>query len=688
MRVKTTIGACIIGAGFISGTMGCKGEHKEKQLQTSESNFQWELERFGDLRILRYQVPGFDSLSLNQKKLIYFLSEAALCGRDIIYDQNFKHNLVIRRTLEAVYEHYTGDKDAQDFKALELYLKRVWFSNGIHHHYSMDKFMPEFSAEFFASAIKALPASQLPLADGEDAAALIAKLKPILFDSLVAAKRVVLDEDKDIIATSANNYYENVTQLQADAFYAGMHDEKDTMPISHGLNSKLVSRGGKLTEQVYSANGMYGAAIQQIVHWLEKAQTVAENPQQEAVIASLIKFYNTGDLKQFDDYSVLWVQDTQSRIDFVNGFIEVYGDPIGIKASWESLVNFKDIEATKRTEIISSNAQWFEDNSPVDSRFKKTEVKGVTAKVITAAIIGGDCYPATPIGINLPNSAWIRKYHGSKSVTIENITYAYDKASVSSGFLDEFCYSDEEKQRARSHGFLGGNLHTDMHECLGHGSGQSLDGVRDEALKNYYSTIEEARADLFALYYIIDPKLIELGLVPSEEVGKSEYDSYIRNGLMTQLRRIELGKNIEESHMRNRQLIAKWVYEKAEPQGIIEKKVKDGKTFFVINDYQKLRGLFGELLAEIQRMKSEGDYAAARLLVEQYGVKVDVDLHKEVLLRFEKLNLPSYSGFINPRYIAVYEDGQITDIKLEYQDSYAGQMLWYSTQYSFLPHYN
>lgn len=688
MHIKTTIGACIVGAGLISLSMGCKEDHKDKQLQPAGDNFQWELERFGELRVLRYQVPGFDSLSLNQKKLIYFLSEAALCGRDIIYDQNFKHNLVIRRTLEAVYQHYTGDKSSADFKALELYLKRVWFSNGIHHHYSMDKFMPEFSADFFASAIKTVPASQLPLAQGEDADALIAKLTPILFDTLVAAKRVVLDEDKDIIKASSNNYYEGVTQAQADAFYAAKHDEKDTTPVSYGLNSKLVMNNGKLTEQVYSANGMYGQAIKQIVGWLEKARTVAENPKQEAVIASLIAYYNTGDLKLFDDYSVLWVKDVESRIDFVNGFIEVYGDPLGIKASWESLVNFKDIEATKRTEIISSNAQWFEDNSPVEKRFKKTEVKGVSAKVITAAILGGDCYPATPIGINLPNAAWIRKEHGSKSVTIENITYAYDKASAGSGFYDEFCYNDEEKKRAREYGFIGGNLHTDMHECLGHGSGQSMPGVRDEALKNYYSTIEEARADLFALYYLADPKMMELGLVPNAEVAKSEYDSYILNGLMAQLRRIELGKNIEESHMRNRQLVAKWVYEKGQAEKVIEKVIRDGKTYFVVNDYDKLRGLFGQLLAEIQRLKSEGDFDAARQLVENYGVKIDYDLHKEVLERFKKLNLASYSGFINPRYVPVMKDGQITDIKLEYQNSYAEQMLRYSKEYSFLPHYN
>lgn len=688
MRIHTTIGACIVGAGLISLSMGCKEEHKEKQLQAAGDNFQWELERFGELRVLRYQVPGFDSLSLNQKKLIYFLSEAAVCGRDIIYDQNFKHNLVIRRTLEAIYLHYSGDKSSADFLALELYLKRVWFSNGIHHHYSMDKFMPEFSSEFFAGAVRSIPAAQLPLTAGESTEALINKLTPILFDSRVAAKRVVLDEDKDIIAASSNNYYEGVTQAQAEGYYAAMHNEADTAPVSHGLNSKLVMKNGKLTEQVYSADGMYAPAIKQIVSWLEKARTVAENPAQEAVIASLIAYYNTGDLKLFDEYSVKWVTDVDSRIDFVNGFIEVYGDPLGIKASWESLVNFKDIEATKRTEIISSNAQWFEDNSPVEKRFKKTEVKGVSAKVITAAMLGGDCYPATPIGINLPNAAWIRKAHGSKSVTIENITYAYDKASAGSGFYDEFCYSDEEKKRAREYGFIGGNLHTDMHECLGHGSGQSAPGVRDEALKNYYSTIEEARADLFALYYLADPKMIELGLVPNAEVAKSEYDSYILNGLMAQLRRIDLGKNIEEAHMRNRQLVAGWVFEKGKPDNVIEKVTREGKTYFVVNDYGKLRNLFGQLLAEIQRLKSEGDFAAARQLVENYGVKIDYNLHKEVIERFKKLNLAAYSGFINPTYVPVYTDGKITDIRLEYQNSYAEQMLRYSSQYSFLPNYN
>jgi len=689
MKNKTKLGALALGTGLITTIMGCTADkHHDAEEPKETDAFEWELERFADLRVLRYQVPGFDSLTLSQKKLVYYLSQAALCGRDILYDQNYKHNLVIRRALEAVYVNFAGDTASSDYKGFVAYLKQVWFANGIHHHYSMDKFVPRFSADFLKAEIAKLDDQSLPLAPGETKEDLIQKVDSILFDPSVAAKRVVLDEDKDVIATSANNYYEGVTQAEAEAFYEAMIDKKDTTPISYGLNSKLLYENGRLTEKVYSQNGMYGKSIAEIVGWLEKAKEYAENNQQRKVIESLIAYYENGDLQLFDDYSVEWVKDVNSHIDFVNGFIEVYGDPIGLKASWESIVNFKDVEATKRTETISANAQWFEDHSPVDEKFKKKEVKGVTAKVINVAILGGDCYPATPIGINLPNAAWIRKHHGSKSVTIENITYAYDKASSGSGFLEEFCYSPEEIKRTKEHGFLGGNMHTDLHECLGHGSGQLLRGVRDEDLKNYYSTIEEARADLFALYYIYDQKMVDLGLIPSLEVGKSEYDSYIRNGLMTQLKRIELGKNIEESHMRNRQLIAKWVYEKGAKDNVIEKVRKDEKTFFVIRDYDKLRALFGELLAEIQKMKSEGNFEAAKALVEQYGVKIDYDLHKEVLARFEKLNLASYSGFINPKYVPVVENGEVVDIKIEYQDNYAEQMLEYSKNYSYLPNYN
>lgn len=652
-------------------------------------NFNYSVEHFADLEILRYQVPGFEELTPQQKEMIYYLSQAAIEGRDILYDQNCKHNLCIRRTLEAIYENYQGDKNSTDFKNMETYLKRVWFSNGIHHHYSGDKFVPEFSQEFFAEAVKSLDPKLLPLMEGETPEALIEKLTPVIFDPSTYAKRTNLAAGQDLLLTSACNYYEGVTQAEAEAFYGAMKNPNDTTPISYGLNSKLVKENGQLVEKTYKVGGLYSAALEKVVYWLEKAAAVAENPQQKAVIDKLIEFNKTGDLKQFDEYCILWVGDHASQIDFVTGFTETYGDPLGLKASWEAVINFKNIEATKRTEIISSNAQWFEDHSPIDAQYKKEEVKGVSAKVITAAMLGGDCYPSTPIGINLPNSNWIRHDYGSKSVTIENITEAYDKSALGNGFAEEFMWSDVERERARKFGSLTNNLHTDLHECLGHGSGKLLPGVDPDALKEHGSTIEETRADLFGLYYMGDPIMMDLELLPDAEAYKAEYYQFMMNGLMTQLTRIEPGKNIEESHMRNRQLIASWVMEKGAAEKVVEFVQRDGKTYVVINDYEKLRELFGALLKEIQHIKSTGNYEAAKQLVENYAVNVDPVLHKEVLARYEKLNLAPYKGFINPVYTPVYdENGKITDVKVSYTEGYAEQHLRYSKEFATLPTYN
>lgn len=664
---------------------------QEKQT-TPDNDFKFLVEQFADLRIMRYQVPGFESLSLKQKELIYYLSEAALAGRDILFDQNYKYNLTIRRTLENIYENYDGDRNSPEFEKFMVYLKRVWFSNGIHHHYSKDKFFPEISESYFRTLIAATPPDNFPVKTGQSLEEFTEEIIPIIFSHDIAPKAVSQSAGEDLLLNSACNFYEGVTEAEAEAFYKAQKamDIKtggDTL-VSYGLNSKLIKRNGKVTEEVYKVGGLYSAAIEKIVYWLEKAAGVAENDLQQRTINSLIDYYKTGDLKTWDKYNVLWVGDMQSEVDFVNGFIEVYGDPLGIKATWESVVNFKDQASTKRATIISENAQWFEDNSPVDSKFKKSKVKGVSAKVITAAQLGGDCYPSTPIGINLPNADWIRKEHGSKSVTIENITYAYDQASMGNGMLEEFAADEQEIALARQYGSLTSNLHTDLHECLGHGSGQLLPGTRGDELKNYGSPLEEARADLFALYYIGDPKMIELGLFDKEEVAMAEYNSYIRNGLMTQLTRIEPGKNIEQAHMRNRQLIASWAYEQGKADNVIEKFTRDGKSFVKINDYKALRQLFGKLLAEIQRIKSEGDYEAGRNLVEKYGVKVNPDLHKEVLARFEKLNIAPYGGFINPVFVPETENGKITSIKVEYPDDYAGQMLNYSKNHSFLPSIN
>ena len=651
--------------------------------------FDYTVEQFADLQILRYRVPGFEDLSLKQKELVYYLTEAALQGRDILFDQNGKYNLTIRRMLEAVYTGYKGDKNTPDFKAMEVYLKRVWFSNGIHHHYGSEKFVPGFTPEFFRQAVQSVHAATLPLAEGQTVEQLCEEVFPVIFDPTVMPKRVNQAAGEDLVLTSACNYYDGVTQQEAEDFYNALKNPQDETPVSYGLNSRLVKEDGKIQEKVWKVGGLYGQALEKIVYWLKKAEGVAETPEQKAVIAKLMEFYGTGDLKTFDEYAILWVKDLNSRIDFVNGFTESYGDPLGMKASWESLVNFKDLEATQRTELISGNAQWFEDHSPVDGQFKKEKVKGVSAKVITAAILAGDLYPATAIGINLPNANWIRSHHGSKSVTIGNITDAYNKAAHGNGFNEEFVYSDAELQLIDKYADVTDELHTDLHECLGHGSGKLLPGVDPDALKAYGSTIEEARADLFGLYYVADPKLVELGLTPSADAYKAQYYTYLMNGLMTQLVRIEPGNNVEEAHMRNRQLIARWVYEKGAAEKVVELVKKDGKTYVVINDYEKVRDLFGRLLAEIQRIKSTGDYAGAHDLVEAYAVKVDPALHAEVLERYKKLNLAPYKGFVNPKYEAVTDaDGTITDVTVTYDEGYAEQMLRYSKDYSTLPSVN
>lgn len=647
------------------------------------------VEQFADLQILRYRVPGFEDLSLKQKELVYYLTEAALQGRDILFDQNGKYNLTIRRMLEAVYTGYKGDKNTPDFKAMEVYLKRVWFSNGIHHHYGSEKFVPGFTPEFFRQAVQSVDAATLPLVEGQTVEQLCEEVFPVIFDPTVMPKRVNQAAGEDLVLTSACNYYDGVTQQEAEDFYNALKNPQDETPVSYGLNSRLVKEDGKIQEKVWKVGGLYGQALEKIVYWLKKAEGVAETPEQKAVIAKLMEFYETGDLKTFDEYAILWVKDLNSRIDFVNGFTESYGDPLGMKASWESLVNFKDLEATQRTELISGNAQWFEDHSPVDGQFKKEKVKGVSAKVITAAILAGDLYPATAIGINLPNANWIRSHHGSKSVTIGNITDAYNKAAHGNGFNEEFVYSDTELQLIDKYADVTDELHTDLHECLGHGSGKLLPGVDPDALKAYGSTIEEARADLFGLYYVADPKLVELGLTPSADAYKAQYYTYLMNGLMTQLVRIEPGNNVEEAHMRNRQLIARWVYEKGAAEKVVELVKKDGKTYVVINDYEKVRDLFGRLLAEIQRIKSTGDYAGAHDLVEAYAVKVDPALHAEVLERYKKLNLAPYKGFVNPKYEVVTDaDGTITDVTVTYDEGYAEQMLRYSKDYSTLPSVN
>ena len=658
---------------------------------TNDNRFDYVVDRFADLEILRYQVPGFESLTLKQKQLLYHLSEAALMGRDILFDQNCRYNLPIRRTLEAIYTSYKGDRQTPDFLALKTYLKRVWFANGIHHHYAEDKFQPGFSAEFLKKAISQLDPALVPVRPGQSIEAFTEEICQVILDPTVLPKRTTQSGDQDLIQASANNYYgEGLTQKEVEDFYASQKsDPTDTTPISYGLNSRLVKENGQIREKVWKVGGLYSPAIEAIVAELEKAISFAENKAQKETIETLIDYYRTGDLRTFDAYSILWVEDTSSEVDFVNGFIETYGDPLGRKASWESTVNFINKEATKRTKTISDNAQWFEDHSPVDPRFKKEQVKGVSAKVITVTMLGGDCYPSTPIGINLPNADWIRRDHGSKSVTIENITEAYDKAAQGNGFKEEFVWSEEERQLIKRYGFITDNLHTDLHECLGHGSGKLLPGTDPDALKAYSSTIEEARADLFGLYYLADPKMVELGLVPDQEAYKAEYYKYMMNGLMTQLVRIAKGKDVEEAHMRNRQLIARWAYEHGQRDKVVEIVRREGKSYVVINDYRRLRELFAQLLAEIQRIKSEGDFEAAKQLVENYGVKIDPQLHEEILERYKKLNLAPYKGFVNPvMRLEKNTQGEITDVTLDYTEGYAAQMLRYSRDYSYLNSYN
>ena len=672
----------------------CTNSNKTETPATSSDddmipNFEYVADKFADIEILRYQVNGFNSLPLQQKELIYYLSEAALEGRDILYDQHNKYNLLIRRTLEGIYENYFGDKNTEDFKNFETYLKQVWMANGIHHHYSEDKIIPKFSKEYLAKLANSIDPARMPVKNGASAGALIEMITPIMFDPAIMPKRMNQAAGVDLVKTSAINFYEGVSEEEVDAFYNKMKDPNDNTPISYGLNSKVVKENGVVKEHVYKVGGMYSPAIERIVNWLEKASNVAENNEQKQMILSLINYYQTGDLKKYDDYSVLWLKDMNSRVDFINGFIEVYADPLGMKGTWESIVNFKNMEATKRTEIISNNAQWFEDNSPVDKRFKKEEVKGVSAKVINVAILGGDCYPSTPIGINLPNADWIRRDHGSKSVTIENITDAYNKASLGNGFAEEFMWSDEEVNLAKEYGSITGNLHTDLHECLGHGSGKLLTGVDSDALKAYGSPIEETRADLFGLYYLGDPKLVELGLLPNGEAYKAQYYNYLMNGAMTQLTRIQPGKDVEQAHMRNRQLIATWVLEKAAESKAAEMKERDGKTYIVINNYEKVRELFGELLSEIQRIKSTGDFEAAKNLIETYAVKVNQPIHKELLERYEALNLSPYRGFVNPVFKLVKNDkGEVTNVTVSYDENYIDQHMRYSKQYSSLPNQN
>ncbi len=665
MNVKHIAAAAIMAAAVST----------QSAMAKDNSDFNYVVDRFADIEVLRYKVPDFEKLTPRQKALVYYLTEAAITGRDILWDQNGKYNLPVRQLIENVYTNYSGNKESRQYKALEKYLKQIWFGNGIHHHYSMDKFVPEFDETFLRYEASKLPAGSQP-AD-------IDMLCKVIFDPSVLAKRVNQAEGEDLIVTSANNLYEGVTQKQVEDYYNALKDTTVVNPISYGLNARVALVDGKVTEQPYRIGGMYSDAIERIVDNLKKARGYAENDKQAGVIDKLIEFYTTGNLATFDDYSILWVEDTDSQVDFINGFIESYGDPLGMTGSWESIVNFKNIEASHRTESLGANAKWFEDHSPVDPRFRKDEVKGITAKVITAAILAGDAYPATPIGINLPNANWIRAAHGSKSVTLENITQAYDEASHGSGFNEEFVIDQPTRELLDKYLFITDNLHTDLHECLGHGSGRLLPGVDPDALKAHGSTLEETRADLFALYYLADPKLLELGLLDNPDAYKAEYYKYILNGMMTQLMRIEPGKDVEEAHMRNRKLIAEWAYEHGRKDNVIEMVDIDGKTFIKINDYPRLRELFGELLGEIQRIKSEGDYEAGRDLVEKYAVKVDPKLHKEVLDRYAHLDIAPYKGFVNPVYTPVFDnDGNITDVTIDYSETYIPQMLRYSRDYS------
>ena len=673
------------------GLSSCGGNaEKKEEEKKSEAPFEVISERFGDVQMLRYQITGFEELSLKQKELAYYLYEAALSGRDIIWDQKYRHNLLVRRTIEAIWNNYKGDKNAAEYKKFEEYSKRVWFSNGIHHHYASDKIMPEFSFGFFQSLLTNCDQKALPLNPGETSDQLANFLKPVMFDPKLDSKTVNLEAGIDNIKGSANNFYQGVTQKEVEEFYGKMMDKNNKTPISYGLNSKVVKENGKLVEKTWKVGGMYTQAIERIVFWLKKAITVAENDNQKKALELLVAFYETGDLKKFDEYNIAWVADVNSAIDVVNGFIEVYQDALGKKASFESVVSIKDVEATKKIETIANNAQWFEDNAPLFPNHKKKEVKGIIGKSINVVVESGDAAPSTPIGINLPNSNWIRQEHGSKSVSLGNVVGAYNIAGAKSPSTGEFSLNDETKKRAKEFGNIASELHTDMHEVIGHASGQLEPGIAtpDITLKNYQNALEEARADLVALYYIYDQKLVDIGVMPSLEVGKTEYESYLLNGLMLQLNRIDLGKSIEEAHMRNRQLIAKWVMEKGAADKVAEFIKRDGKTYIQINNYEKLRVLFGDLLKEIQRIKSQGDFKAGQALVENYGVKIDPAIHKEVKERFSKLNVAPYKGFIQPRLVAVEKDGKITDVKVEYPTSFSDQMLEFGKKYSFLPNVN
>ena len=659
-------------AGLAAALVSCADKAAEQK--ATDGQFRYLVDEFADLKIMRYTVPGWDDLSLQQKKYVYHLAEASKYGRDIIWMQNYKHNLRVRKALEAVLENYEGDRTSEDWAGFETYAKRVFFSNGIHHHYAEDKIYPECPEAYFRSLLTAV---------GADDAGLL----EIIYSKDIAPARKVMDSNVDIVAESAVNFYDNVTRAEVEAFYAAMVDPSDKTPVSYGLNSKVVKGDdGVVKEDVYKVGGLYGNALKKICKELKKAARYAENETQKAYIADLIQYYKTGDLKLWDKYNVQWVKDTLGTVDFVNGFVEDYNDPLGRKATWEGLVNFKDVEASRRTELISENAQWFENNSPVDARFKKKEVKGVTAKVINVAVLAGDCYPAAPIGINLPNADWIRREHGSKSVTIANLTSAYNMAAQESpkNLLGEFAWSDEEIALEKKYGALTSDLHTDLHECLGHGSGQLLPETSPNALGEYSSALEETRADLFGLYYLADPKLVELGILPDMEAYKAQYSSFIRNGIFTQFTRVELGKKNMESHMQDRKLISEWCYRKGLSKNVIEKKVRDGKTYFVVNDFEALRVLFGELLAEVQRIKSEGDYEAGKALVETYAVNIDYDLHKEVLERYSALGLKPYGGFLNPEIVPVRKGGKVVDYEIVYSDSYIGQMLQYGKEYSTL----
>ena len=673
---------------LIAGCGSCN--HDKNNNQNALDTFQYNVDRFADLKVIAFQIPGFDQLTLPQKKLVYYLSQAALSGRDIIWDQNYKHNLCVRRTLEAIVNSYKGDTASSDYQKFMLYTKRVWFSNGIHHHYSTDKILPEFSQAYFNDLVNNSDLAMLPLNQNETVDQLIARLTPIIFDPKVDAKRVNQAENVDLIATSANNFYEGLTQKEVEDYYAHLIDKNDTTPIMHGLNSKLIKDNDEIMEKTWKVRGMYAQAIEKIVYWLQKAQEITENDQQKKSLGLLIEFYKTGDLKKFDEYSIEWVKDTAAIVDVVNGFIEVYGDPLSMRGTFESVVSFKDMEATHRIAAIGSQAQWFEDHSSIMDQHKKKNVKGITAKVITVVTESGDAAPTTPIGVNLPNSDWIRAVHGSKSVNLGNIVNAIDMSTQGDGQLEEFAASQEEIDRAKAYGGLAGKLHTDMHEVIGHASGQIEAGIGmpKETLKSYGSALEEGRADLVALYYLMDQKLVDIGVMPSIEVGKAAYDHYILNGLVLQLKRIKLGDNIEEAHMRNRQMIAKWTYEHGKKDNVIEKISKDGKTYFVIHDYTKLRELFGQLLKEVQRIKSQGDYEAGKNLIEDYGVKVDQDLLKEILDRVSKLNIAPYIGFVYPTLEAVENNGEITDVKVNYNFNFKDQMLKYAKEYSFLPTYN